>query len=194
MRNNVIVYIILVQLWVAGEKAQPSSRHMREKTSILLISFRGHEDLSYCIKSGRMSGILASGKNFSINKYCLTALMTFKIPSIIWDVGDSFNLFVGVQRPEWLYVLGIRPRADMPLWPPEHVPRTSGRAQTWLRGPDGLHACYGADSTGKDPRLEEKRTPKGQKNTVIFMWRFPFGTRATWNPRGDASWWKWTRR
>ena len=31
MWNNLIVYIILVQLWVAGEKAQPSIGHMREK-------------------------------------------------------------------------------------------------------------------------------------------------------------------
>ena len=29
------------------------------------ISFRGHGDLSNCIKSGRMSGMLVSGKNFS---------------------------------------------------------------------------------------------------------------------------------
>ena len=62
---NKIVYIILVQLFVAGENAQPSSGHMREKRRI--ISFRGHEDLSSCIKSGRMSGMV-SGKNFSIAK------------------------------------------------------------------------------------------------------------------------------
>ena len=57
---------MLVQLWVAGEKAQPSSGHMREKRPI--ISFRGYEDLSCYIKSGRMSGMLVSGKNFSITK------------------------------------------------------------------------------------------------------------------------------
>ena len=63
---NFIVYIILVQLWVAGEKTQPSSGHMRQKRPLVL--FRGHKDLSYCIESGRMSGILVSGKNFSITK------------------------------------------------------------------------------------------------------------------------------
>ena len=57
---NLIVYIILVQLWVAGEKAQPSSGHMREKRAY---------PSSYCTKSGRMSGMLVSGENFSICKY-----------------------------------------------------------------------------------------------------------------------------
>ena len=64
--NYLIVYIPLVQLWVAGEEAQPSSGHMREKRPIM--SFRCHEDSSYFIKSGRMSGMLASGENFSITK------------------------------------------------------------------------------------------------------------------------------
>ena len=59
MRIDSIVYIILVQLWAAGEKAQPSSGHIREKRPV--ISFRAHEDLS-CITSGRMSGMVW-GKN-----------------------------------------------------------------------------------------------------------------------------------
>ena len=67
---DLIIYIILVQLCVAGEKSQPSSGHMREKRPI--ISFRRHEDVSYCIKSGRMSGMLVSGKNFSITKQVLS--------------------------------------------------------------------------------------------------------------------------
>ena len=56
---NLIVYIILVQLWVAGEKAQPSSGDKREKIPY---------PSSYCTKSGRMSGVLVSGKNVSITK------------------------------------------------------------------------------------------------------------------------------
>ena len=56
---NLIVYIILVQLWVEGEKAQPSIRHMREKRS---------SPSSYYTKSGRMSGMQVSAKNFSITK------------------------------------------------------------------------------------------------------------------------------
>ena len=57
--------------------------------------------------------------------------------------------------------------------PPEQVPQTSGRAQTCVRGPGGLLACHGAESTKKDPRLEEKKMPKGQKNTFIYMYKVP---------------------
>ena len=42
---NLVLYIILAQLWVASEKAQLSSGHMREKRRI--IGFRGDGDLSY---------------------------------------------------------------------------------------------------------------------------------------------------
>ena len=58
MWNNLTVYIILVQLWVAGEKAQPSSGHTRKRPY--------PSSSSYCSKSGRMSGMLVLGKNFSI--------------------------------------------------------------------------------------------------------------------------------
>ena len=44
------------------EKVQPSSGHTREKRPIMY--FRGHGDLSYSIKSGRMSGMLVSGNAF----------------------------------------------------------------------------------------------------------------------------------
>ena len=54
---DLIIYITLVQLWVAGEKAQPSSRRtsMREKRPY---------PSSYCTKRGRMSGMSVSGENF----------------------------------------------------------------------------------------------------------------------------------
>ena len=54
---------------------------------------------------------------------------------------------------------------------PEHVPRASARAQTCARGPGGLPACHGAESTRKGPRPEEKQMPKGQKDTFIRMYR-----------------------
>ena len=76
-------------------------------------------------------------------------------------------MYVGLHGPGWLYVLGIPLQGDSPLEPPEHVPRTSARAQTCARGPGGLPACHGAESTRKDPRPEEKKMPKGQKNTLI---------------------------
>ena len=57
--------------------------------------------------------------------------------------------------------------------PPEHVPRTSARAQTCVRGPGGLLACHGAESTRKDPRTKEKKMPTGQKNILyiyVYIW------------------------
>ena len=78
-------------------------------------------------------------------------------------------MYAGLHWPGWLYVLGIPPRADMPLWPPEYVPRTSARAQTYVRGPDGLPACDGAESTRNDPRPEETEMTKGQK-THFYMY------------------------
>ena len=53
--------------------------------------------------------------------------------------------------------------------PLEHVPRTSARAQTCVRSPSGLSACHGAESMNKDPRPREKKMPKGQKNTYVYI-------------------------
>ena len=53
--------------------------------------------------------------------------------------------------------------------PPEHVPRTSARAQTYARGPGGLPACHGAENTRKDPRPEEKKVPKCQKKHLYMV-------------------------
>ena len=56
--NNLSVHIILVQLWVSGEKAQPSTGYMGERRPI--ISFRGHGNLLSCIRSGSTSGMPVS--------------------------------------------------------------------------------------------------------------------------------------
>ena len=53
--------------------------------------------------------------------------------------------------------------------PPEHVPRTSARAQSCVRGPGGLPACHGAKSTRKDSWPEEEKMPKGQKYIFIYF-------------------------
>ena len=77
-------------------------------------------------------------------------------------------MYVGLHGPGWLYVLSESfPERTCHFEPPEHVPRTSGRAQTCVRGPGGLLACHGAENTKKDPRPEENKMPKGQKNTFI---------------------------
>ena len=54
--------------------------------------------------------------------------------------------------------------------PPEHVPRTLAGAQTCVWGPGGLPVCHGAENTGKDSRPEEKKMPKGEKNTFIHVY------------------------
>ena len=59
--------------------------------------------------------------------------------------------------------------------PPEHVPRTSAGAQTCVWSPGGLSVCHGAESTRKDPRPEEKKMPKSEKNTFICMFKVPLG-------------------
>ena len=60
--------------------------------------------------------------------------------------------------------------------PLEHVSRTSATAQTCVRGPGGLPSCDGAESTRNDPRAEENKMLKGQKNAHIYTCvRFPFG-------------------
>ena len=57
--------------------------------------------------------------------------------------------------------------------PTEHVPRTLAGTQTCLLGPGGLPACHGAESTRKGPRSEEKKMPKGEKNTFLYMYNVP---------------------
>ena len=54
--------------------------------------------------------------------------------------------------------------------PPEHMPRTSAGAHTCVLGPSRLPVCHGANSKRKDPRPEEKRMPKGEKNTFIYTY------------------------
>ena len=60
------------------------------------------------------------------------------------------------------------------LEPPEHVPRTSARAQRCERGPGGLPMFHGAASTRKDARPEEKKMPKGKKNAFLYMYIYTY--------------------
>ena len=52
--------------------------------------------------------------------------------------------------------------------PPEHLPRTSARAQSCVRGPGGPPAYDGAESTRKAQGPEEKQIMKGQRNTLFI--------------------------
>ena len=79
--------------------------------------------------------------------------------------------------------------------PPGHVSRTSVRAQTYAVGSGRTPCVPRSREHEKDPRPEEKKMSKCQKNTFICSnTRFAFGMCATWNPGVDASWWKGTRR
>ena len=102
------------------------------------------------------------GKTFpSPSKYCLTILMTFKIPNITWAVGHSFNLYIGLQGPGWLYMLGIPPRADVPLWTPR------ARATDLGQGPN-LRAGSGRAPCVPRSREHEKRPAAGrEKNAKV---------------------------
>ena len=107
--------------------------------------------------------------------------MTFKIPDITWDVGHSLNLYVGLQGPGWLYVLGIPPRGDLPFWIP--LARVSDLGQ----GPN-LRAVSGWAPCVPRSREHEKRPAAGRetkcrytKKTHLYMcmyayiwWRFFF--------------------
>ena len=53
--------------------------------------------------------------------------------------------------------------------PQKHVPRTPARASTCARGPGGLPACHGAESTKKTRSRKRNKMPKGQKNTFICI-------------------------
>ena len=60
------------------------------------------------------------GEKLFHHQVCKSDDMTFKIPEITGDVGLFKNLLmyyvrVGLHGPGWLYVLGMPPRADVPL-------------------------------------------------------------------------------
>ena len=120
--------------------------------------------------------MLVSGKTFpSPSKYCLTTLMTARF-QISHETSDIILTCTWVCRG----LDGSTCSESLPEWtcdfqPPEHMPRTSARAQTCVRGPGGLPACHGAESTRKDPRQEEKKMLKGQKNTFTYIQGPPSG-------------------
>ena len=133
------------------------------------------------------------GKPFPSPKYCLTTLMTSKIPNITWDVEHSLNLYVGLQSPGWLYVLGIPPRADVRLWTPSrcHGPRP---------GPKRTCGIWAGSLRATEPRARgetrgrERKNAQGPKKPIYtYVQGFHSGRLLKWNPGGDTSW-KRTRR
>ena len=50
---------------------------------------------------------------------------------------------------------------------PEHVPRTSARAQTFTRVPCGVPECHGAEKTRKRPQLEKGKNVEVRKKNKL---------------------------
>ena len=80
-----------------------------------------------------------------------------------------FNLYVILHGPGWLYVLGMAPRAHLPIFAtlnPQstcHGPRPGSTLAPSC--PGGLPACPGAESTRKDPRRQDKKNADVKKST-----------------------------
>ena len=158
---DLIIYIILVQLCVAGEKSQPSSGHMREKRPI--ISFRRHEDVSYCIKSGRMSGLLVSGVKV-VEVRTVRRHWWHSRSHIPHEPSDVRVACTWVCRQlDGSTCSECLPEGTCDFGPLEHVGRTSAMAQTCVWGPGGRPACHGAQITRKDPRPDEQKNSEGPK-------------------------------
>ena len=70
-------------------------------------------------------------------------------------VGHSFNLYVGLHAPGWLHVLGMSPRADVPLSTPR------ARATDLSQGP---HMRMGSGQAPRVPRSREHEGFCGRKS------------------------------
>ena len=103
---------------------------MREKRPI--ISFRRHEDLSYCIKSGRKSGMLVPGKNFSLTKKVLSGdIDDIPIPKISHETSDVVLTCTWVCRGlDGSTCSESLPERTWDFQPPEHV-RLNARTIVW---------------------------------------------------------------
>ena len=146
------------------------------------------------IKSGRMSGILVSGKTFPSSKYYLTTSMTFKIPNTTWAVGRSFNLYVGLAGPRWLYVRGIPPGGDVRLWTPGARGTDLGQSPNLRAGSERAPCVPQSLQHEERPAAGREKHAEGPSNTFMYIHtRFPFGMCAKWNSGGDSRW-KETRR
>ena len=116
------------------------------------------------------------GKTFpSPSKYCLTTLMTFNIPKISHETSDILLTCTWVCGGlDGSTCSESLPERAGDFEPPEHVPRTSARAKTCVRGPGGLPTCHGAESTRNDPRPEEKKNAEGPKKHIfIYVYSLP---------------------
>ena len=86
-------------------------------------------------------------------------------------VGHFFNLYVGLNGPGWLYVLGMPTRGYLPIFAtlnPQstcHGPQPGPKHAQWCSG--GFPACPGAESTRKDPAGRQKHVDAQKKHLCI---------------------------
>ena len=131
-------------------------------------SFQGHGDLSYYIKSGRISGMLVPGKNFSITKYNVWRHWWHSRSQISHEPPDILLTFTGVFRdldgPTCSECLPVR---TCDFEPPEHVPRASARAHTWALVFRRAPCVQRSREYEKKPAAWREKMPMCQKNTFI---------------------------
>ena len=157
--------------------------------SVNIISYSHSNPSEYCI-----TWAVGHYFNISVTTWCLTTLTTFKIPAITWAAGHSFNLYVGLHGPGWLYVLGITPRGDLPLWTPRARVTDLGQGPNLRRGVRAGSLRATEPRTREKTRARKRKKCRSAKTTHLYIvTRFPFGMCITWNPWGDPSW-KETRR
>ena len=112
-----------------------------------------------------MSDMLVSCKNFSISKYVMSdAIDDVQDPRYHMRLRNFFNLLitycvrVGLHGPGWLYVLGMPPRADVPLSTPR------ARATDLGRGPNLRMGSGRAPCVPRSREHEERPAAGREKN------------------------------
>ena len=103
-------------------------------------------------------------KTHQLIKYGLTTLIAFTIPNITLDVGHSFNLHVGLQGPGWLCVLGIPPRADVPLSTPAARATDNGQRSKLRLGSDRAPCVPQSREHEERPGAGREKNSEGPKN------------------------------
>ena len=124
-----------------------------------------------------MSGMLVSEENFSTAKYVMSGNIDdvqdpryhMRRRTFFYPVNNVLCtwVYMGMDDSTWSECLAEQ---TSDFEPPEHVPRTSARAQSCVRISGGLPACHGAESTRKDAQAGEPKTPKDHKNTSIYIY------------------------
>ena len=133
------------------------------------ISFWGRGDYLIALKAIACLACWCRGNTFpSLNKLCLTTLMTLNIPDITWAVRHYFNLYVGLQGPGWPYVLGMPPRGDLRLWTPRARATDIGQGPHLRRGvPAGSLRATEPRARGKTRGRKRKKCRCAKKSTFI---------------------------